>query len=387
MLKAVRQFGVVILHYIRAAWVTFVYSYRKMGLPRGLLFIKELRQIYDYWSDDMMVTFIKSGGVTLPMDQPCQMRTPAVCRPRAKAAQDEYTMSKEDIKAFYRDGFVEPFRVWDEHEMKEFGDRLLEHRQNPSTIYGTITDRDRHLEYPEMLRMMCHPAIVDRLTQLLGPDIKIWRSHIFHKPPGGKAIQWHQASTYLFENKFTEPVVLPLNIDALFQLTVWIAVDRVNLANGCLKIVPGTNKRIENLRLEGDTGFQDALFVLDYDVDDSQVRDLIMEPGEVLIFSERTIHGSEANTSDMNRLAFNFRCARGDAAIYPVGKTHHYAAQLNESFDLAKWREVVLRGQDCSGRGRDVDWQELLAELDQNNASDSKQLEPQMKQSSANRGC
>ena len=43
------------------------------------------------------------------------------------------------------------------------------------------------------------PAITERLAQILGPDLNVWRTQMFHKPPKAPAIQFHQASTFMVE--------------------------------------------------------------------------------------------------------------------------------------------------------------------------------------------
>ena len=71
-----------------------------------------------------------------------------------------------------------------------------------------------------------------------------------------------------------------------------------------------------------------------------------MEPGEVLIFTERAIHGSDKNVSNGNRMAFNFRVVPTDVQIYYPGKKVHRASQMNMTYDLKNWRPVVIRGED-----------------------------------------
>jgi len=57
--------------------------------------------------------------------------------------------------------------------------------------------RDKHLEDDELMSFYSYPAIVERMAQLLGPDLLLWRSQFFPKYPGMGGTGWHQATSYL----------------------------------------------------------------------------------------------------------------------------------------------------------------------------------------------
>ena len=79
-----------------------------------------------------------------------------------------------------------------------------------------------------LLKHAFNPAVVDIITGLLGPDIKLFGDQCFVKPPGGIEKTYHQDSPY-----FTiEPMAL---------VTAWVALDDVTLENGCMWVVPGSH--------------------------------------------------------------------------------------------------------------------------------------------------
>ena len=340
------------------AWVRGLLAADRLGLPPRLMPHKRLRDIRRYWSREMMERFVASGGTELPHDQICQLRTPDPLVPKATDVAEENRLSTEDLKAFYRTGFLAPFKAFEPDAMRDFGRRLLERCDRDSAVYpGGDPHRDRHLEMPEMMRLIAHPAITDRLAQLLGPDLIAWRSQLFHKPPGNNPVGWHQASTYMFEEEFGEPSVFPPNLDDLFMLTVWIPADPSTRANGCLKIDTGSaRERTRWMRLGGDVGFHAVKYQPCYEVREDDVRYIEMEPGEVLIFSERAVHGSDANRSDRNRMAFNFRVVPTDVQVYRPGKRFHKASQMNRVYDLKNWRPVVIRGVDTVRKNESAPW-------------------------------
>jgi ectoine hydroxylase-related dioxygenase (phytanoyl-CoA dioxygenase family) len=74
----------------------------------------------------------------------------------------------------------------------------------------------------------CRNEILDIVEPLIGPDIKLFGSQCFMKPPGGVQKPYHQDSAY-----FT--------IEPLSLVTCWIALDEVTVDNGCMWVIPGSH--------------------------------------------------------------------------------------------------------------------------------------------------
>ena len=82
---------------------------------------------------------------------------------------------------------------------------------------------------PVFLAHAGNERILDLVASLIGPDIKLFGSQIFMKPPGGVEKPYHQDSAYFF----IEPMAL---------VTCWAALDDVTLENGCMWVVPGSQR-------------------------------------------------------------------------------------------------------------------------------------------------
>ena len=347
----------IILRSYSVFGLVWLQLHKFLHLPMWLMPIRRLRQVQKLWSQEMQDEYILSMATKLPHDEPCTIAThiqqqPITYYKPKTCVEERYKLTDTELKEFYENGFLRPFDAFDPQKIQELGAELLEQRKTISSIYGFVNDRDRHLENPRMLQVMRNPAIIERLAQLLGPDLIAWRSQIFYKPPGGDAIGWHQASTYLFEMGFTDQTLIPPKLDELFMLTIWIPCDPVTFENGCLQFVKGSLlKGIQNMRLGGGIGFHAVNFYPDYEIDPADIINIEMDPGQVLIFSERTIHGSPPNRSDRNRFAFNYRVIPTNVKVYPDPKNKkqhkdfHKAIQMNEKYDLAKWNAILLRGK------------------------------------------
>lgn len=88
---------------------------------------------------------------------------------------------------------------------------------------------------------------------------------------------------------------------------MWLAVDRSNSENGCLRVVPGSHRSEfaairDNTEVESVLGKEIAV-----DVDESEAVDIVLEPGDVEIHHPNIVHGSEANDSPHRRCGLTIR--------------------------------------------------------------------------------
>ena len=75
-----------------------------------------------------------------------------------------------------------------------------------------------------------HPAVVDALVEIIGPNVKHVQSMLFIKAPGKAGQAWHQDESHI-----------PTRDRSL--TAVWLALDDATVDNGCLWVVPGSHRR------------------------------------------------------------------------------------------------------------------------------------------------
>lgn len=80
-----------------------------------------------------------------------------------------------------------------------------------------------------MYRYLAHPAIVDVLTNIIGPNVKCMQSMLFIKAAGKPGQAWHQ-----------DEIFIPTRDRSLTG--AWIAMDDASVENGCLWVIPGSHK-------------------------------------------------------------------------------------------------------------------------------------------------
>ena len=165
--------------------------------------------------------------------------------------------------------------------------------------------------------------ILEIVEQLLGPDIKLFSSQVFMKPPDGVEKPYHQDSPY-----FT--------IEPMAMVTCWIALDDVTLDNGCLWVIPGSQhlgplphseKWVVGDRI--DMRIPESLFNRNLEVP------IPLQAGSCSFHHGLLLHMSHPNRSDQPR--------RGVAFHYMTAKSRWTAATPPES------EFPLLRGQSYSG--------------------------------------
>lgn len=84
-------------------------------------------------------------------------------------------------------------------------------------------------EVPDVARLIDDGALAAIACELLGAaEIVLFQDNLVWKPPGGARIEWHQDYSYW-------PLDRPAGV------TLWIALDDADAANGCMHYLPGTH--------------------------------------------------------------------------------------------------------------------------------------------------
>ncbi len=146
-----------------------------------------------------------------------------------------------------------------------------------------------HLHDDVLGRHAAHEAILDVVAALIGPEIKVFGSQLFMKPPGGVEKPWHQDSAYF-----------PL--DPQLVVTCWTALDEVNIENGCLHVVVGSHREgiIEHSQ-EWMIGERKDMQVPIDDIDASRSRGITLSAGGCSFHHGVLLHRSGPNRTEHSR--------------------------------------------------------------------------------------
>jgi phytanoyl-CoA hydroxylase len=126
--------------------------------------------------------------------------------------------------------------------------------------------------------------VVDLVAELLGADLDCFLSQFIFKAPRAYGQPWHQDSYYF---PFTPET----------QVGVWLAVSEATLDNGCLWVVPGSHTQPVHEHVPDDRPGSNYGYVQIVDHDMSTAIPVLMDPGDLLVFSSKLMHSSTDNDS------------------------------------------------------------------------------------------
>lgn len=194
----------------------------------------------------------------------------------------------------YITGLVERGGI-DEQYLTSKGPEVQIHIQAPPGVPDAEWARYlRKVQWPSML----HPAFEELrnspkfpalLEPLIGISLKQFINQINFKMPGGEvSFPWHQD---------VRPIPAFRQQACNYVQTI-IVVDEATVANGCLHIVPESH-RLGNLKVDryGEGQIEDH-------VDVSKAIPLEAAPGDVVLFTSYTVHGSMPNTTNQPRRSY-----------------------------------------------------------------------------------
>ena len=247
----------------------------------------------------------------------------AICRPNLTLSKDltmTEPLTESEVTRFHQNGYVVPDYALPAETINELNSALEETIAfNPSVrpehLVSVHIDRvnDEGVRgHNTWLELAHHPEILDRVEQLIGPDIVLWGCQVFCKPASdGMEVPMHQDGHYW-------------PIEPLATCTAWIAIDDSNVGNGCLRVVPGshTGKRYyEHSKSDRQN------LVLNQHVDDTRIDlddavDIELHPGQFSLHDVFLIHGSNPNTSGKRRAG---------VAIRYMPATSHFNRSLYET--------------------------------------------------------
>ena len=156
-----------------------------------------------------------------------------------------------------------------------------------------------HMKDPRLFEFLMADEVLDVVEPLIGPNIGLWSSHFISKEPRmGKSTPWHEDSAY-WKGRFDR-------FDKI--VTVWLAIDKADVENGCMGVIPGTHRNgfSEYEKMDTDSRIFN-IKIKDDQVDESKVVWLELEKNFYSLHDSRIIHGARANMSQRRRTGYTMR--------------------------------------------------------------------------------
>lgn len=141
----------------------------------------------------------------------------------------------------------------------------------------------------EFKALAMHPSLIRVLSDLIGPDFCLHsKGFLMNKPPEVSSEKpWHQDSAYFYSERTV--------------ITVWIPLQDVDEANGCLQAIPGSHRRGRVPH----TGTEAQIDRSNLDI--NAACKYPVAKGGICVMDQHTAHFSGINASSTARRAIIFR--------------------------------------------------------------------------------
>lgn len=194
-----------------------------------------------------------------------------------------------------------------------------EARQARRAIEKFEAQTGRMLDYPEKSksyllfdwadRLIRHPAVLDAVEDLIGPDILVYHATMWIKDPGTpQYIAWHQDGTYFY-------------LDPQEHVTAWVALSDASVEAGCMHVLPGSHRQGQ-YRHEDDTSPDNLILrgqAIFGEFDGEQGVPMALKAGEMSLHHTRLVHCSHPNNAADRRMGFGISYI--PARVRDVGAT------------------------------------------------------------------
>lgn len=212
-------------------------------------------------------------------------------------------MTDGAIDLFREQGYLVAENALAPQEIAELnGDAVAICRGKYSTYSGWLGPHDRqtdaqvlqhylcihfpHKFSPHMRRTLAHPAMVEVLTGVIGPDVKCMQSMLFIKSAGKPGQAWHQDEDYI-----------PTRDRSLTG--GWIALDDATVENGCLWVLPGSHRAgvLWPQTQQADKRFDCSEESTGFPYSDGDAIPVEVKAGSIVFFNGYLLHRSLPNRS------------------------------------------------------------------------------------------
>jgi phytanoyl-CoA hydroxylase len=257
------------------------------------------------------------------------------------------TLTADQIAAYQRDGFVSHRGLLTSDEVAELKEAVLatvaamgkqkvaggrDWEEGDSYYDKVFTQRlNLHRLSPTVKRYMLASGIGKMIRQLESHGYRIYLDQALIKEPFGNPTAWHLDNPYWAFN-------------SRHSISVWIALEDATLENGCMYMMPGSN-RLADFETPGIGANLADLFKRYPKMAEIDPIPCPMKAGDCSFHNGLTAHGAGANMTRKRRIAMT-------AAFMPIGSTfngkqdilptkYFETLKIGDVLDNDDWNPVV----------------------------------------------
>jgi len=158
--------------------------------------------------------------------------------------------------------------------------------------FGNYLQANMHLVSTAAAELAHHPAILDAVESIIGPDLLVWTVELIIKPPHSpRMVTMHQDLTYWGLD----------GVDGV--VSAWIALSDVTPANGAMRYVTGSHRfgQIDHRDTFGEHNILPRGQEVTFAHDPNDEVDVALAAGEVSLHHGLMVHGSGPNGAEIER--------------------------------------------------------------------------------------
>ncbi len=243
-------------------------------------------------------------------------------------------ITNDQIEQFRSEGYLAVPDFWNAEEVRAMQIELERLKQG-GKLRNVATDGDGKTHSQTKVNLQLCPMwphsdfyrampfadkVVDAVGRLIGDPVLLHLDQVFLKPGGhGAGTNWHQDNAYF---KIADP---------LRGTALWTAVHEATVANGTIRVIPGSFREQYEHSRDLDSDHHIRCYP-----DESRARSIELPAGGALFFAYGTAHATGANTTDKERAGVAL---------------HFINANINQTAvgGFALGKRPILSGPDASG--------------------------------------
>ncbi len=201
-------------------------------------------------------------------------------------------LSAAEVARYQRDGFLFPVDAFRPDEAGRYLDQLEGFERRDGRDFGKGHNFKPHLLFSWVDEIVHHPAVLDVVEELLGPDIRLFHLSVWPKHAHDPVfVSWHQDATYF-------------GLEPPDQVTAWVALTDAPVESGCMEVVPGSHR--SGQRHHGQSDSPHNLLsrgqTVSEDFDRRDTAFMAIGAGQMSLHHTHLIHRSGPNRSDHRRV-------------------------------------------------------------------------------------
>jgi ectoine hydroxylase-related dioxygenase (phytanoyl-CoA dioxygenase family) len=220
-------------------------------------------------------------------------------------------LSEAQVKQFERDGYLHGGQVLTDAQVDTLRDEIQRvidddgkagmpqpvllrnlNANNPNApVWQIVNIWEASPSFRDLL--IFNPHISEEMSQLTGASqLRIWHDQVQYKPPMyGGTTMWHQDAPLW-------PIIAPMT-----EVSAWVALDDVDVDNGCMWMVPGSHRWGNHMSFIREHVPTFDAMPAEFEGRSIEKRPCPVRKGEVHYHHALTWHGSPDNTSARPRRA------------------------------------------------------------------------------------